>query len=662
VGKISRRGFLGISAATAAAAAFGKLPSALRAARAVAPAGGSIFAIKHVVILMQENRSFDHYFGTLRGVRGFDDPTALRMRNGNSVFNQPDPGGSTATITPFHLNGTANAPCIADLDHSWNGTHTAWNCAEYDAWVAAKGAATMGYFNRTDIPFHYALADGFTICDNYFCSVMGPTKPNRLYLWSGTIDPAAVAGGPAIDNNATGFSWTTYPERLQAAGVSWKVYQNANDNFDDNALAWFKQYQIARPGTPLYERGMASVPAVTGATGGDIVAAIESDALNGTLPLVSWIVAPEQCSEHPSGTPAKGADFIARVLAALTADPDVWASTVLLINYDENDGFFDHVPPPVPAPGTPDEFIDGVAIGLGPRVPMFVISPWSRGGYVCSEVFDHTSVIRFLEVLTGVVEPNISPWRRQLCGDLTSAFDFTAAVTSLPALPVTRALAAQTPIGCLHALVLALAPESEAAVQESGNRPARALPYQPNATCRIDHDTRAVCIEMTNSGVQAAHHAIYANSGGDDSLRQYDVPAHGGSIKDRFSVPTDGRYDLSVYGPNGFLRRAAGNVDGAGGQLEVTSSYGLDAAGRAIFLLTITNGSNEDVVFAIESNANRSDGPQTDVLTPGQTRDISWDVELYTNGYYDFTAMVNTDPVFLRRFAGRLEPGARSFI
>src|SRR5471030_2191173 len=166
--RISRESFLQVGAGAAALA----LAAAPAGAQVIAP--GRLQDIDHFIILMQENRSFDHYFGTLRGVRGFDDPAALRMRNGNSVFNQPDPGGSTATITPFHLNGTANAPCIADLDHSWNGTHAAWNCAEYDAWVAAKGAATMGYFNRTDIPFHYALADGFTICDNYFCSVMGP--------------------------------------------------------------------------------------------------------------------------------------------------------------------------------------------------------------------------------------------------------------------------------------------------------------------------------------------------------------------------------------------------------------------------------------------------------------------------------------------------------
>ena len=213
------------------------------------PGGGSHLSVRHVVVLMQENRSFDHYFGTLHGVRGFDDPIALQLRDGGSVFHQPRAPGSSSRVAPFHLDGSSNAPCIADLDHSWAGTHEAWNRAAYDRWVHAKGAATMGYLTGGDIPFHHALADSFTICDSYFCSVMGPTKPNRLYLWSGTIDAAGSAGGPVIDNSGTGFGWTTYPERLQSAGVSWKVYQNADDNYDDNALAWFGNTRT-RPGTP----------------------------------------------------------------------------------------------------------------------------------------------------------------------------------------------------------------------------------------------------------------------------------------------------------------------------------------------------------------------------------------------------------------------------
>jgi phospholipase C len=651
VSKFTRREFLGASAATVGVAALHRLPSALLAARAVTPGGGSLFSVKHVVILMQENRSFDHYFGTLRGVRGFDDPVALQLRDGGSVFNQPRSPDSSSSVAPFHLNGGSNAPCIADLDHSWAGTHEAWNRAAYDRWVTAKGEATMGYLKRSDIPFHHALADSFTICDSYFCSVMGPTKPNRLYLWSGTIDSAGTAGGPVIDNSKSGFGWTTYPERLQSAGVSWKVYQNANDNYDDNALAWFRQYQDARPGTPLHDRGMASVPAISGETSSDIVSAIEKDVLDGTLPQVSWIVAPEECSEHPSYPPENGADFIARVLGALAAEPDVWASTVFLINYDENDGFFDHVPPPVPAPGTPDEFVDNLPIGLGPRVPMFVISPWSRGGHVCSEVFDHTSVIRFLEILTGVVEPNISQWRRALCGDLTSAFDFTTVVLSVPELPAASPIAGQAMRECPSSS--ALVPGVHA-VSVPDNRPARALPYRPNAGCRVDVDNRTLRIEMINAGARAVNHAIYTSE--DDVARFYDVPAQAGSVEDCFAVPAHGKYDLSVYGPGAFLRRMAGNIDGVGGRLEVSCAYKCRAPGPAKLLFTMTNRSSETVHLTITANAYRNDGPWTHSLEPGQTAHDAFELQ-QSGGSYDFTVTTRADAAFLRRFAGRLEAG-----
>ena len=235
----------------------------------------------------------------------------------------------------------------------------------------------------------------------------------------------------------------------------------------------------------------ASVPAITGETSRDIVSAIEKDVLDGTLPQVSWIVAPEECSEHPSYPPENGADFIARVLDALTADPDVWASTVFLINYDENDGFFDHVPPPVPAPGTPDEFVGNLPIGLGPRVPMFVISPWSRGGHVCSEVFDHTSVIRFLEILTGVVEPNISQWRRALCGDLTSAW-----ISRRPSsvVPECRGDSCRTTMGGCPVAPTLLPAALAVSLRSGGGRRARCrIGQTPDAawtwrTARLDRD------------------------------------------------------------------------------------------------------------------------------------------------------------------------------
>ena len=555
---ISRRKFIGMSASAAGAAALGTLPTSLSRALAMPAAGKSLSAVRHVVVLMQENRSFDHYFGTLAGVRGFDDSAALQLGDGRSVFEQ---GDGAQRVMPFAVASSGAAPaCAADLDHSWHGTHRVWNEGRYDDWVGAKSALTMGYCTRADIPFHYALTDAFTICDHYFCSVMGPTNPNRLYLWSGTIDPDGRAGGPVIDNGPTGFRWTTYPERLEAAGVDWKVYQNASDNYDDNALAWFAQYQRAMPGSPLFDRGMASVPALTGDTAEDIVAALRADVLAGTLPTVSWIIAPERCSEHPAWPTAAGAHFIDGVLRALTADPAVWASTVLFLNYDENDGYFDHVPPPVAPAGTPGEFVHGQPIGLGPRVPMLVASPWSRGGYVCSETFDHSSVIRFLETWLGVPEPNISAWRRAICGDLVSAFDFTTATYSMPVLPGTADIAAIAPGMC------AVAPAQPPAnpsmpPQESGTRPTRPLPYRPQATLTRDGDVLRV--RLSNDAAPATgtpwmHFTIHARDGR-DAPRRHDV-APGTWIEEEFRANDDGSYSISVYGSGGFVRRFAQDI------------------------------------------------------------------------------------------------------
>ncbi|WP_374348987.1 phosphocholine-specific phospholipase C [Chitinimonas sp.] len=654
--KLSRRSFLAATAATAAHAA---VPDGLRAAMSIAPAGNSLAAVKHVVIFMQENRSFDHYFGSLKGVRGFNDRTALQLRNGNSVFMQPKVGGSQL---PFHLDtGSSKAQCMSGLDHSWSGGHSASNGGKYDNWIAAKGAMTMGYFQRADIPFHYALADAFTICDHYFCSVNGPTDPNRLHLWSGMMSSGKNGSTPITDNSTPGFAWTTYPERLQAAGVSWKVYQKASDNYDDNALAWFNVYRKAKPGNPLYDRGMASVPTVSGDTVRDIAEAIRRDVLGGSLPQVSWVVAPESASEHPSWSPAAGADMINQVLQALTADPAVWASTVLLLDYDENDGFFDHVPPPLPPGGTADEFINGQPIGLGARVPMTVVSPWSRGGYVCSQVFDHTSVIRFLETWTGVQEPNISAWRRKVCGDLTSAFNFSQLSVAVPAMPDTAALWLKAQSQC-STLPAPKAPSQQSQpVQEAGSKPARALPYQPNVNARCDLAGGKIWLDMSNAGSAAVHMPIYANNFRSDGPWQYTVDA-GGSQSDYWSAQriSAGKYDLSAYGPNGFLRRFAGNINGVGGQIEVLASYNFDTPGRAQLILTMRNSSSAAVTFTVTSKGYRSDGPWTYTVPAGGSSSDYWNVELYTNCWYDFVVTASADSSFVRRFAGHVETGKES--
>jgi phospholipase C len=435
---LTRRRLL-TSAGALATAAFAAefLPANVRRAMARPSSGRPhrLTDIKHVVILMQENRSFDHYFGTLPGVRGFSDTHARRLGTGRSVFHQPDPANPRGYLLPFHLDtSTTSAQAIPSTNHGWKTQHAAWNGGKMDNWVSAHRAAdgengpyTMGYYMREDIPFHYALAESFTICDRYHCSVMGPTWPNRLYLMSGTIDPDGRAGGPLLDNSAPHpLRWPTYPEALTRAGVSWKVYQEV-DNYACNVLEYFAAFQDAPTRSPLYRNGLRTYPADQ----------FEYDAAHGRLPTISWLIPTSYQSEHPDYTPAAGADYIASKLGVIAADPEVWAKTVFILTYDENDGLFDHVTPPTPPAATPGEYVHGLPIGAGFRVPCIIVSPWTQGGWVAGQPFDHTSILRFCERITGVRAPNLSAWRRSTFGDLTSAFNFGTAAPP-PRLPDTR--------------------------------------------------------------------------------------------------------------------------------------------------------------------------------------------------------------------------------
>lgn len=401
---------------------------------------GSLGDIKHVVLLMQENRSFDHYFGMLSGVRGFDDPAALKLAGGRNVFHQPDAENPNGYLLPFHADSfSTSAQKLPSTSHAWAVQHRAWNGGRMDQWLpahrdadGAKGPYTMSYFKREDIPFHYALAEAFTICDAYHCSVMGPTWPNRLYWMTGMIDPESTGGGPVIQNRAPaeGFRWKTYPERLEEAGISWRVYQHGDKSHPHNLLREFAQFRDAAAGSPLRVKGLPDAEE----------GLFEYDAMHDRLPAVSWLCPSAEASEHPVYMPAAGAEFIASKLNAVAANPDVWAKTLFIINYDENDGLFDHVPPPVPPEGTAGEFIGGLPIGGGFRVPCIIVSPWSAGGWVCSQPFDHTSVLQFLERFTGVREPNITAWRRQTFGDLTAALRLDQPRSRPPAIPDTGAM------------------------------------------------------------------------------------------------------------------------------------------------------------------------------------------------------------------------------
>ena len=434
---ITRRRLLGSAAGMAAAAASALMPPNIRRVLAEAPATkGSLRDIKHVVLLMQENRSFDHYFGTMAGVRGFGDDKALKLPNGQSVFYQPDSVNPKGYLLPFHLDTrNSSAQKIPSTSHAWDVQHASWNGGKMDNWLPAhrkaegeKAPYVMGYHTRDDIPFQFALAEAFTLCDSYYCSVMGPTWPNRLYWMTGIIDADGESGGPVISNKKIpgGFRWTTYAERLEKAGISWKVYQQ-QDNYGCNVLEYFKAFQEADRDSNLHNRGVIRDPE----------GKFEFDAMNDNLPTVSWIMPTSIQSEHPDYTPAAGAAFVASKLNAIAANPKVWAKTVFILNYDENDGLFDHVAPPVPPPSTPKEFVKGLPIGGGFRVPCIIVSPWTAGGWVCSQSFDHTSVLQFLEKFTGVAEPNISDWRRKTFGDLISTFRFDGEKAAPPQLPDT---------------------------------------------------------------------------------------------------------------------------------------------------------------------------------------------------------------------------------
>jgi phospholipase C len=482
----------GPAAAWAASGAGGGL---VKQAAGTAAAGSDIGAIEHVVFLMMENRSYDHYFGDYPKGRGFNDHPAKSL----GTFAQAYPGGGSLVppdvLLPFHLDSTAGLECTDDLTHDWGPQHLCWNNGKMDAWVSthtsstyegANGAMTMGYYQRQDLAFYYALADAFTLCDGYHASILGPTHPNRLMANSGTIDPAGLQGGPVTDTNATpdaiwDCTWPTMQEVLQDAGVSWKVYSPSNLGVSgkyaslaqfptwtpalydpitnpeimvasDHVLPYFPAFR--NPLSPLFKN------AFTPTFPNDFVADIAS----GSLPSVSWMIPPLGFDEHPSSAPANGMYFTSLVLDALVANPAVWSKTALFLMYDENDGWFDHVAPPTAPAGTPGEYLTAAPskvrdpksdtlgiegpLGLGVRVPCLAISPFSRGGHIASETFDHTSQLQLIASRFGVQVPNVSAWRRKTVGNLASTLTAkpNASVPTLPAtaayMPLTGACAA----------------------------------------------------------------------------------------------------------------------------------------------------------------------------------------------------------------------------
>jgi phospholipase C len=678
---VSRRRFLQVGGALAGAAAVGVGASqgaglAGRSQARAAGATGTIADLKHVVILMQENRSFDHYYGTLQGVRGFSDKQILKYQNGTRIFDQPDKSRTDlGYLLPFHMDSTkVDAQNAGDLDHSWAGDHSARNSGLWNNWVSAKTEQTMGYFTRNDLPFNYALADAFTICDGYHQSILGPTSPNRMYLWTGTSH-GWTTNPPDYTVEFTNV--TTYPELLLKAGISWQVYTNhevgdgsGNDgwvgDYGDNPLWFYQQYQTSEKATTTAGQRLAVQGAVqpwqpnAGTALGPnhvnhVLAQFISDCAAGTIPQVSWIVAPYEYSEHPAASPSYGAHYVRTVLESLMSNQALWETTALFITYDEHDGYFDHVPPASPETSVTNEFIGSLPIGPGPRVPMIVCSPWTRGGFVDSNSYDHTSVLRFLETWTGVQAPNITAWRRSVTGDLTAAFDFASPDFSVPTLPDTVPLITQSDA---EKSFPAVAPPAEGAqampVQESGTRPHRPTQLMPHADVTISRSVYTVTATMSNTGQVGVSLLVVPDKYLTASATPFTV-VNGTNKTYTWTAAKKNKYGyaFSVYGPDGFVRSFAGDIIAAGtttGQIPRVAAT--PATGSAPSLqLTLANDGTTAVAYTLTVN-DYAGTTQTLTVGANASTNVTWPVD--ADGYYDVIITANTSDGFTRRYAGRI--------
>ncbi|HTY49730.1 MAG TPA: phospholipase C, phosphocholine-specific [Steroidobacteraceae bacterium] len=761
--KTDRRQFLQLMGLGAAAST---LHASIAKALAI-PANyrtGTIQDVEHIVILMQENNSFDKYFGTLQGVRGFSDPRPaginLPLAGGTGtvevpVFLQPagaanvaagyavppnygnlgGPANGAPVLPPFRFN-PESFPTPTDslgliylpgTDHSWPTQHGGWNQGQWDGWPVSKGPVTMAYLKREDIPYHYALADAFTIGDGYHCSVLGPTNPNRYYLWTGCIGNVdylpngvdGVGGPPTTGNgleNGQYYLWQTFPEVLQAAGISWKIYQDlagstfAGDfggggptsfagTYQDNPVLYFNQYYTAPSSSPLFQNGVAgastnitgsnsTIPAsgtmpASGASTQEwqtwaegLFAKFKADVQNNTLPQVSWFVSPAGFSEHPDWPSNYGAWYTSQILDILTSNPELFSKTVLLVNFDENDGGFDHVVSPTPPQSTDGS--DGAStvstanevltaaqasppgpIGLGARVPFLAISPWSKGGYVNSQVFDHTSVIQFIERRFGVYEQNITPWRRAVAGDLTSVFNFESPNAALPPLPDTSGylppgdeLAGGSPttdapsVGASNVII-------GLPTQEPGIRRARALPYELEVLSSVSGST--VSLKFINTGGAAAVFQVRSTNTA-DVVRNYTVEP-GKMLSGTWTATAAGTYNLSVYGPNGFVRSFQGSTGAGAAALMVSAAY--DKYGFGSLGLNIVNSAGTKATVSVLDAYTGATIPAF-FHGHGDSFAYDWSLEQFY-GWYDLIVTVQEDPTFRYRFAGHVETGRDSF-
>lgn len=347
----TRRRLLGRGAALAGAAG---LAAVAPLAWPSAPRAGKRPPIDTIIVDCQENRSFDHYYGFAPFVGTHGAPPG---------YTQPD--GSGGTVAPFHFTSLSTN----DIHHFWPSVHGEWNGGRMDGFFTTDGIDCMGYYTGDDLPFYYGLHREFTLCVSYFCSVLGPSYPNHLYLASGT-------SGGVTTNDVPGLGLLDYPcilDLLDAAGVSWKVYNlggldDARARPEDNVFTFF-----ARFGQDPRAR----------ATEDDYF----HDAEHGRLPGVSFMVPSFRLrlDEHPPADVSVGMRYQQRTIEALTDGPQ-WHRSAYILTYDEHGGYFDHVAPP-----------QADAYGLGIRVPTWVISPHAKPGHLETTVYEHSSILKLIE-------------------------------------------------------------------------------------------------------------------------------------------------------------------------------------------------------------------------------------------------------------------------
>jgi phospholipase C len=832
----SRRSFLKKAGLMAGAAGlYSVLPASIQKALAIDAAPGSTYMdAEHVVFLMQENRSFDHCFGTLQGVRGFNDPRAIRLPNQNPVWAQSNAAGQT--YAPFRLNlKDTKVTWMSSLPHSWENQVDALRGGTNNGWLDSKRSGnkdfaemplTMGYYQRDDIPFHYALADAFTVCDQHFSSSLTGTSPNRLFYLSGTVRAEQQENSKAhvwngeIDHKD--LHWTTFPERLEDLDISWKTYQNelsipvglegeADDwlsNFTDNDLEFFKQFNVRLHGKHLahmktqtqqlkeeigtltadmqkgpsdpvskelkgkqdllkkliqdqeiwnqahYDRLSArdksihrkafvtnegdpdyhKLVSMTYDDGGlkremsipkgDVLHQFRKDVASGELPTVSWLVPPSRFSDHP-GSPWYGAWYISEVMDILTKNQDVWKKTIFILTYDENDGYFDHIPPFLPPHteksetgkaskgldtrvehvsmkqeaerGIEAEYRRESAIGLGFRVPMLVVSPWTKGGWINSQVFDHTSHLRFLESFlskkTGkkLQETQISAWRRSICGDLTSVFRkseerpdaYPAAVQKDSWLQAIHKAQFKPLPGDFRPLsteeIVDLRKGSPAngllPQQEKGIRPSLAIPYQLYVSGRYDAKAAAFKMEFESSNVVFGERSAGApfnvylpgmtlekgKQEGWKAMRSLYYAVNAGDVvQDELALNRfqEDRYHIQVYGPNGFMREFKGTA--ADPTVQFTCDYQAIGTGRLSGNLELkVSGTIKAPLTILVKDHAYGDAVQQIQLDQGG-KSLVLDLKK-SHGWYDFSVTVAGHDAFEQRFAGRVETGRHSF-